>query len=209
MSSGRAFAIAERARRYALLSERPELLYPDPAVRAERLMQDSRAPLDVVLLASVTDTDRLCAAAVAMLSRDAAQAKPILDLLAVLPAEDLLGVYFALPEDRRRQCESDPVWAYHLRRVPEGVGDAANALLALTLDDPQDAADQILEPEEAAEFRRFSEGLLRRTIGAPHDLSDRDEALADAGAEAVRVAAVRSQTEVVRSKRRRRLARRA
>ncbi len=185
MSDGRAFAIAAQARRYALLSERPELLYPDPAVRAQRLVESSKAPLDVVLLATVTDTDRLCAAAVAMLSRDAPQSKPILDLLGVLPADNLLGVYFALPQERRRQCEADAVWAYHLRRVPDGISEAANALLALTLDDPQDTADQILEPAEAADFRRFSEGLLRRTIGAAHDLSERDEALADAGQRAL------------------------
>jgi hypothetical protein len=185
VSGKRAFAIAAQARRYALLAQRPELLYPDPAVRAERLMEGGKAPLDVVLLATVSDADRLCAAAVAMLSREAPQAKPILDLLGVLPADHLLGVYFALPVEKRRQCETDAVWAYHLRRVPDGVGEAANALLDLTLDDPQDAAEQILEPDEAAEFRRFSEGLLRRTIGAPHDLSEADEALAVAGEGAV------------------------
>ena len=45
--------------------------------------------------------------------------------------------------------------------------------------------DQILEPHEAAEFRRFSEGLLRRAIGASHDLSEGDEALAVAGERAL------------------------
>lgn len=185
MSAGQAFTIAAQARRYALLSERPELLYSGPAVRAERLMESNRTPLDVVLLGIVSDADRLCAAAVAMLNREAPQAKPILDLLAVLPAEYLLGVYFALPVERRRQCESDAVWAYHLRRVPDGVGEAAQALLALTLDGPEDEADGILEPDEATEFRLFSEGLLRRTIGAPHDLSEAEEALAVAGERAL------------------------
>lgn len=185
MRAGQAFTIAAQARRYALLSERPELLYPDPAVRAARLLEGNRAPLDVVLLATVSDADRLCAAAVAMLSREVPQARPILDLLAVLPAESLLGVYFALPKERRRQCESDPVWAYHLRRVPDGVSEAADTLLALTQDEPVDMAHQVLEPDEAAEFRRFSEGLLRRTIGAPHDLSETDEFMADAGERAL------------------------
>lgn len=180
-----AYRIAALARRYALLAERPELLYPDPAVRAERLMESSKGQLDVVLLASVSETDRLCANAVAMLNRDAPQSKPILDLLGVLPVDYLLGVYFALPQERRGQCESDPVWAYHLRRVPEGVTEAANALLALTVDDPEDVADQILEPHEAAEFRQFSEGLLRRAIGASHDLSEGDVALAVAGERAL------------------------
>jgi hypothetical protein len=180
-----AYRIAAQARRYALLGERPELLYPDRAVRAERLMESGKAQLDVVLLAEMDEADRLCANAVAVLNRDAPQAKPILDLLGVLPADYLLGVYFALPQERRGQCESDPVWAYHLRRVPEGVGEAANALLALTLGDPEDVADQILEPYEAAEFRRFSEGLLRRAISAPHDLSEDDEALAVMGEQAL------------------------
>lgn len=157
---GQAYAIAARSRRYALLAERPDLLYPDPAARTERLIASGKAAFDVALLAGVDEADRLCAGAVAMLNREAPQAKPILDLLAVLPAEYLLGVYFALPMERRRQCESDPVWAYHLRRVPDGVGEAANALLGLAEDDTLAAADEILEGHEAIAFRRFSDDLL-------------------------------------------------
>lgn len=158
---GRAYAIAARSRRYALLAGRPDLLYPDQAVRADRLVESGKSPFDVALLAGVDEADRLCASAVALLNRDAPQAKPILDLLAVLPAEYLLGVYFALPVERRGQCEADANWAYHLRRVPEGVGEATNALLALADDDTLDTADQILEAQEAVRFRQFSDDLMR------------------------------------------------
>ncbi len=182
----RAFWIAVQARRYALLAERPDLLYPEPGLRAERVVQDeARSPLDVMLLAGVDEAGRLCASAVAALSRDAPQAKPILDLLAVLPADYLLGIYFALPEERRGKCEADPVWAYHLRRIPEGVTEAALTLRSTALDNPADVGDQVLDPQEAADFRQFSEELMRRELGMPHDLSEAEEALALAGAGAL------------------------
>lgn len=44
-----------------------------------------------------------------------------------------------------------------------------------------DMPEQILEPDEAAAFRRFKDGLLRRALGMPHDLNKAEEALAEAG----------------------------
>jgi hypothetical protein len=169
-----------------LLAERPELLYSDAEVRAERLIsEETRIPVDVILLAGVDELDRLCAAAVAALSREAPQDKPILDLLGVLPADYLLSIYYALPPRLRAQCESDGVWAYHLHREPDGIGEAINCLESLTIEGAAPEAGQPLHADEAADFRRFSEALLRRALRLPHDLSPEEEALADAGERAV------------------------
>ena len=145
------------------------------------LEDESRAPLDVLLLAGVSETDRVCAAAMATLRRDAPESEAGPGLLAVLPADYLLAVYFALPEERRGQCESDPVWAYHLRRVPDGVEAAQEGLRELAEVGPVEVPEQILEPGEALDFRQFTDGLLRRALGMEHELSEEDEAMAIAG----------------------------
>lgn len=183
----RAFLIAAQARRFALLAERPELLYPDEALRAERLVHDdTRSHMDVVLLAGMGELDRLCAAAVSMLNRDAPHSKPILDLLGVLPADYLLSIYFALPDERRGQCGRDGVWAYHLRRIPDGVEEAMVTLESLaTVENAEEVAGLLLKPEEAEGFRRFSEALLRRSLDLPHDLTEDEEALVVAGERAL------------------------
>jgi hypothetical protein len=181
-----AFNVATMARRFGLLAERPALLYPEAGQRAERVLADeTKTPLDVMLIGGADETDRVCAAAVATLKQDAPQAKPVLALLSVLPADYLLAVYFALPEERRRQCESDPVWAYHLRRIPDGVAEAQAGLKALAESSLVDVPEQVLEAEEAAAFRHFTDGLLRRALGMPHDLSEDEEALAEAGEQAL------------------------
>jgi hypothetical protein len=160
------YVIAAHARRFGLLAERPALLYPEPGQRVERVLaDDTKTPLDVMLVGGAGEADRICAAAVAALKQDAPQAKPILSLLSVLPAEYLLGVYYALPEERRGQCETDPVWAYRLRHAPDGVEEAMFALDNLAEADLMDLPEQVLEGDEAAAFRRFSEGLLREQLG--------------------------------------------
>lgn len=164
--SRQALNVAAQARRFGLLADRPALLYPDPGQRVERVIGDeTKTPLDVLLLGGADEASRVCAAAVAALRQDAPQTKPILSLLSVLPAEYLLGVYFALPVERRGQCETDPVWAYHLRRVPDGIEEAMFALDNLAEADLADLPEQVLDGDEAAAFRRFSEGLLREQLG--------------------------------------------
>lgn len=171
--------IAAHARRFSLLADRPNLLYPDREQRTERILSDdTKGPLDVMLVGGADEADRVCAAGVVALRGDAPQAKPVLSLLSVLPAERLLGVYFALPSDRRGQCTSDPVWAYHLRRAPDGVEAAASALRGLA---EADVPELLLEAEEAADFRHFSNALLRRSLGMSAELSDAEEAFAAAG----------------------------
>lgn len=160
------YVIAAHARRFGLLAERPALLYPEPSQRIERVMSDeTKTPLDVMLLGGASEADRVCAAAVVALRQDAPQSEPVLSLLSVLPADYLLGVYFALPVERRGQCETDPVWAYHLRRVPDGIEEAMDVLDSLAEADLADLPEQILEGDEAAAFRRFSEDQLREQLG--------------------------------------------
>lgn len=159
MSDLNVYVIATRARRFGMLADRPALLYPNAEQRTERVLaDDTKSAFDVMLLAGSSEADRVCAAAVATLRGDALGTKPILSLLSVLPADYLLGIYFALPVERRGQCESDPVWAYHLRRVPDGVEEASIALDTLAEDE---APELILEGDEAIEFRRLTDGLLR------------------------------------------------
>jgi hypothetical protein len=68
----RAFNVAALARRFTLLAERPALLYPEPEQRAERVLADNtKTPLDVMLIGGADETDRICAAAVAALKQDA------------------------------------------------------------------------------------------------------------------------------------------
>jgi hypothetical protein len=179
------YEVAAQARKFRLLAERPELLYPDVEVRVERLLNDDNRPeLDIVLLAEADDQDRLCATAVAMMSKDDCtrrRAEPILTLLGTLPAKDIVAMYHALPRDRRWVVDRDAVWQYHLHHAPD-ITDAVATLNDLAADD--DVA-QILEPQEAAEYQDFTRHLLRRAIQAPHELSADEEALAEAGEEAL------------------------
>jgi hypothetical protein len=182
VSSMRGFNVAAFARRFALLAERPALLYPEPGQRAERVLaDDTKGPLDVMLIGGADETDRVCAAAVATLKQDAPGTKPILSLLSVLPADYLLAIYHALPVERRGQCESNAVWAYHLRRIPDGVADAQGRLREFAEGGMVDVPEQVLEGDEAAAFRRFTDGLLRRSLGLPHDMTEDEEAIAAAG----------------------------
>jgi hypothetical protein len=182
-----AYEVAAQVRKFRLLAERPELLYPDVEMRVERLLSDdNRSQLDVALLAEADDTDRICATAVAMMSKydfPRKRAEPILTLLGTLPAEDIVAMYHALPRDRRYIVDADEVWAYHLHHQPD-ITDAVATLNDLAADDDV-APDQILEPQEAAEFQDFTKRLLRRAIQVPHDLSEDEEALAVAGEQAM------------------------
>lgn len=178
--------VAAFARRFALLAERPALLYPEPGQRAERVLaDDTKGPFDVLLIGGASEADRVCAAAVAALKQDAPGSKPVLSLLSVLPADYLLGIYYALPVERRGQCETDPVWAYALRHAPEGVGAAQERLRELAELDQADVPEQVLGGDEAAGFRQFTDGLLRRSLGMDADLTEAEEALAVVGSRAL------------------------
>jgi hypothetical protein len=165
-----AVEIAAHTRRFTLLADRPDLLYPEPGQRAERVLaDDTKAPLDKMLVAGASDSDLVCAAAVAMLRQVVPKPEPILSLLSVLPAERLLGIYYALPEDRREQCEEDDVWAYHLRHAPDGIEFAQEALADIAVVDLADVPEQALGPDEGAAFRRVTQRLMRESLGMAGD----------------------------------------
>lgn len=74
--------------------------------------------LDAVLVSQTGQLDILCAYAVAMLRRPAARNAEVLDLLGMLDPDRIVGIYYALPEDRRHILTRDPVCAYHVQQAP-------------------------------------------------------------------------------------------
>lgn len=61
------------------------------------------------------------------------------------------------------------MWAYVLRHAPDGVGHAEEALRELAEPDLSDVPEQLLEADEAAAFRQFTDGLLRESLGMASD----------------------------------------
>ena len=176
----RAFLIAVQARRLNLLANRPDLLYPDAATRAERAIDERLHPLDAILVAGASEADRLCAVGVQML-RSGNGSEAIRDLLGSLTEDDLLAVYHSLPPERQEFCRRDGAWAHALGRAPAGIGWNIDELESLRREtDKPDRLDR-LPPEDRAEFNRYCEGLLRRALGMPHELSEQEEAAAEAG----------------------------
>jgi hypothetical protein len=171
--------VALMARRSQLLAARPELLYAARPERAERALRpdDGRHPLDVILLAGSSDLDTICAAAVARLAR-----RYSADLVAVvgaLPPDYLLAVHYALPMENRRPCGRDEVWAYHVAHGPQDVDEylvGLDAFVQEPLPEPEG-----LTAADAEGFRTFSNNMLRRAVGMPHDMTDQDEHIAAAG----------------------------
>lgn len=112
-------AIAMHARLFRLLANRPELRHPDAVHRAESACDDQPPGhlclLDRVLVVRADELDQLCGYAVALLAR--AAPAPVLDLLGVLTPERMLGIYFALPAERRDCVRRDGPWAYHVARA--------------------------------------------------------------------------------------------
>ncbi|MDX6699589.1 MAG: hypothetical protein QOE65_2986 [Solirubrobacteraceae bacterium] len=123
----RADRIALFARRFALLARRPDLDSEDVTHRVAVATDPSPVPLnllDAVQAAGAGDADRLCTNAVRMLRRGGPGKAAVLDLLGVLEPDRLVGIYYALPEDRRAAVLSDPAWAHHVAHAPDDVAEA-------------------------------------------------------------------------------------
>jgi hypothetical protein len=194
----RAGNIALLSRRLLLLSHAPSLLYGSPKARMREALTATRAgekvltmdqrhhPLNMLLAAGADDTDRVCAAAVQKVrERGTTTARAALDLVNLLPADHLLAIYYALPEDKRELCERDPVWAHHLREAPDGIEDLMEMFAELVAEDCEERLP--LETLEARDYQAFSEGVLREFMGwppwdaTPHGLSEEEQALAQIG----------------------------
>jgi len=180
MTDDRAFLIAVQARRLSLMASRPDLLYPGAATRAERAIADRLHPLDAILVAGASEGDRLCAVGVAML-RSGNGKDAIRDLLGSLTEDGLLAVYHSLPPDRQEFCRRDGVWTHAIDRGPPGIGWNIDELENVRRETEKVDRLDGLPLEQRAEFNRYCEGLLRRALGMPHDLSEREEAIAEAG----------------------------
>lgn len=147
-------AVAMHARLFRLLASRPELRHPDSVRRAESACDDQPPGhlclLDRVLVVRASELDQLCGYAVALLNRSAPAA--VLDLLGVLSPERMLGIYFALPAERRDCVRRDGPWAYHVARAD---ADAVAEAQAWWDDLPALHASNDLSPEAQEAMRRF------------------------------------------------------
>lgn len=171
----RAFVIAGQARRFRLLADRVELLYPDRERRIEHATEPTRNTLDALLAGGASEADRVCAAAVRMLRKPGARRAELLDLLGTLSLDNLLGIYFALPPDRRAVLESDPVWAYHVHRAPEGVAEAEFVLDGI-------ASDSAPMPDgDDPGLQAFRRKVQKRILGEPVEMTPVEEACVTAG----------------------------
>lgn len=147
---GRATSIAFLARRYRLLSERPEYLTDDRAEVIERLLaaQVTVSELDRTLILHASALDLFCAYAVRSLMSRAPVA--VLDILGALGGDRVVAMFYALPERRRAVVRRDPVWGYYIAHAPK------------------DLSDTIAEVEACAEHsQRTSCALARLAATAP------------------------------------------
>ena len=173
----RAYKIAFLARRYRLLSERPELLTADRAELVERIIASpvTIGEFDRSLILHTSELDRLCVHAVRVLTQRASA--PVLDVLGVLDGDRLAAMYYALPESRRASVRRDVAWSYNVEQAPEGVGEAileieckAEAIQAITA---RLAGLAALAPSAAREDTEAMERtLLREEAGLPVALAD-------------------------------------
>lgn len=89
----RAYVIAGQARRFRLLADRVELLYPDRERRVEHATEPTRNTLDALLAGGASEADRICAAAVRMLREPRTRRVELLDLLGTLSPDTCSGSY--------------------------------------------------------------------------------------------------------------------
>lgn len=176
----RAFLIAVQARRLTLLAKRHDLLDPDAATRAERAFAANLHLLDVILVAGASEADRLCAVGVQMISRRNGS-DAIRELLGSLPPDDMLAVCHALPVECQDYMQKAGFWAHAINGGPDGVGWHLDELDDLVKSTGRVDRLDGLPPEERAEFNRFCEGMLRRALDMPHDLSDDEQVYTEAG----------------------------
>jgi hypothetical protein len=123
--------IAFLARRYRLLSERPEYLTGTHGQRIELLLKSGLGELDRTLILYTSAIDRLCGHLVTLLRTESDTPSALLDAFGVMDPDRIVAVYYALPDGRREEVRSDPVWAYHILNAPPGVGQAIEEIAQL------------------------------------------------------------------------------
>lgn len=162
----RAFRIAVLARRYWLLSERPQYLTSNRAELIECMLdaQVAVGDFDRSLILHASEVDRLCAHAVRHLAHRAPAA--VLDMLGVLDPDRVVGMYYALTPKRQAAVRRDPAWGYHLEHAPPETGEAVAEVERLA-EDVQATTARLarraaLAPREARkQTERWDRAMLR------------------------------------------------
>lgn len=171
----RSHRIAFLARRYRLLSERPELLTADRAELVERILA-SPIPVgefDRTLILHAGEIDRLCAYTVRALSDRCSAA--VLDVLGVLDPDRLVAVYYALPSSRRESVRRDPAWGYHVGHAPDGIAEAVAEVDELaSITQTTTSRLSVLAAQTTSEARgtteRMERAVLREEVGLPSEV---------------------------------------
>jgi hypothetical protein len=173
----RATRIAFMARRYRILSERPEYLTTNRAELIERMLaaQVAIGDFDRTLILHASELDRLCAHTVRTLTQRAKAS--VLDVLGVLNPDRLAAMYYALPESRRAVVRRDPAWCYHVERIPPGTTEAVADIERLAEDTQRITARLArLAAQAPSTAREDTEGmertLLRQEVGVPVSSAD-------------------------------------
>jgi hypothetical protein len=192
----RAYRIALLARRYRLLSERPQYLTSNRAELIERMLDAPVAvgDFDRSLILHASEVDRLCAHAVRSLARRAPAA--VLDMLGVLDPDRVVGMYYALPPRRQAAVRRDPAWGYHLEHAPPGT-DEAVVEVARMAEDMQEVTARLARhtglalSEDRKNAERWDRAMLRQQAGLPVLLTDAErEIVAQADEDTARRMAV-------------------
>lgn len=178
----RAYHIAFLARRYRLLSERPEYLTANRAELIDRMLnaQVAVGDFDRTLILQTSELDRLCAHAVRTLAHHTPAA--VLDVLGVLHPDRLAAMYYALSVSRQESVRRDPAWAYQIERVPPDT-EAVVAEVAGWAEGTQQIRASLarLDAQAPSEARkdaeRWDRSMLRHEVGLPVMLTDAERKL--------------------------------
>jgi hypothetical protein len=128
----RGWEIAANARRYRLLSRRPEFLSHSRVVRADHALSDESLPVldlfDAVMAIGTSELDRFCGYAVALLNNPKRRSGPLLDAIGILDPDRVAAIFFALDPSRRKVMRDDPACAYHVQQVEQDYAESEEAL---------------------------------------------------------------------------------
>jgi hypothetical protein len=159
------------ARWFGLLADRVELLRPDPAERVEVLLRDGGLdgahPFDARFIADAGELDLMCGYAVRVM-RAGGQLGPLLDVLGMLSAARVVGMYYALPDDRRVHVRrADPVWLMRLTSLEDDMAEALATVRALAdAIDPDGEAARIAQHMAPGDLHKL-EAQRRGIYGVP------------------------------------------
>lgn len=166
-------ATAFNARRFRLLARYGGYLGP------------YASPLDIILVEGASEVERLCGQLTKQLAEPGSIQKA-LGLLNELGDEHRLGIYYALPENRRLPLEHMTDWARREFAVEarltalDELAEESGGPIEDEYDPSRSKEDRIAFLLLAKKSARFRTEMTYRNLGVDHDLSPREEAIADA-----------------------------